>query len=99
MRRFLSTITLLVLALGFGAYLYFIDAKKPVTEENAKQKVFGLDASKIEQLEVKSASGDVTTLKKDTGGWTILKPIQAPGDQNNAADVASSLSLTRTRPS
>jgi Domain of unknown function (DUF4340) len=91
MRRFLSTITLLVLALGFGAYLYFIDAKKPVTEENAKQKVFGLDASKIEQLEVKSASGDVTTLKKDTGGWTILKPIQAPGDQNNASDVASSL--------
>ncbi len=44
MRGFRSTIILLVAALGFGAYLYFIDAKKPVADENAKQKVFAVDA-------------------------------------------------------
>jgi hypothetical protein len=91
MGRFRSTLVLLVLALGLGAYLYFIDAKKPVTEENAKQKVFSADSSKIDQLEVKSATGEVTTLKKEASGWTITKPIQAPADQNNVSDVASSV--------
>jgi hypothetical protein len=91
MRRFLSTIILLVLAVGLGAYLYFIDAKKPVTDENAKQKVFTADATKVDQLEVKSATGDVTVLKKEKTGWTIVKPAAMPADQNNASDVAASV--------
>ena len=91
MRRLRSTIILLVLAVGLGAYLYFIDAKKPVADEHAKQKVFTADASKIDQLEVKSASGDVTALKKEANGWTVVKPIQTPADQNNASDVAATV--------
>ena len=50
---------------GLGAYLYFVDAKKPVAEENAKQKVFAADATKIDQLEVKSASGEVTVAQEE----------------------------------
>lgn len=91
MRRFASTIILLVVAVGFGAYLYFVDAKKPVADPAAKQKVFALDAAKIEELSIKSASGDVTSLKKGPAGWAIVKPVQAPADQNNASDVAASV--------
>lgn len=91
MRGLPSTIILLVLAICLGGYLYFVDAKRPVVDENAKQKVFTADASKVDQLEVKSASGDVTTLKKDAKGWSILTPIQAAADQNNASDVATSV--------
>ena len=86
-----STLILLVLAAGLFAYLYFIDAKKPVADEKAKQKIFTYDATKIDQLEVKSASGEVTALKKDANGWAIVKPLQAAADQNNASDVATSV--------
>lgn len=91
MRRFGSTVILLVVAVGFGAYLYLVDAKKPVTDQNAKQKIFSYDASKIDQLQIKSATGDITSLKKGAGGWTIVKPVDAPADQNSASDVAASL--------
>ena len=86
-----STLILLALAAGLFAYLYFVDAKKPVTDDKAKTKVFSADSTKIDQLEVKSASGEVTTLKKDAAGWTVVKPIQVTADQNNASDVASSV--------
>jgi len=91
MRGLRSTVILLVIAAGLGAYLYFIDAKKPVTEENAKQKVFNADSTKVDQLEVKSASGDITVLKKEPDGWNIVKPIETKADQNNASDVVASL--------
>jgi len=86
-----STLILLALALGLGAYLYFIDAKKPVVDDKAKAKVFTADSTKVDQLEVKSESGDVTSLKKEASGWTIVKPVQLPADQNNASDIAASL--------
>jgi Domain of unknown function (DUF4340) len=92
MRGLRSTLILLVLAAGLGAYLYFVDAKKPLTDETAKEKVFSVDATTIDQLRVKSESGDVTALKKSASGWDIVTPIQAHADQNNASDVASTVS-------
>ena len=36
MGRGRSTLVLLLVALGFGGYLYFVDSKRPVTDANAK---------------------------------------------------------------
>jgi hypothetical protein len=91
MRGLRSTIVLFVAAIGLGAYLYFVDAKKPIADEHPKEKLFTADATKVDQLEVKAASGEVTALKKDTSGWSIVKPIQARADQNNVSDVAASV--------
>jgi hypothetical protein len=91
MRGLRSTILLLVIAAGLGAYLYFVDSKKPVGETAAKQKIFSLDAAKIEQVQLKATSGSSTILKKGTDGWTIVQPVAAPADQNTAADIAASL--------
>jgi Domain of unknown function (DUF4340) len=90
MRGLRSTLLLLVVAAGLGAYLYFIDAKKPVGETTVKQKIFSFDAAMIEQVQLKANSGS-TTLKKGTDGWSIVQPVSAPADQNNASDVAASL--------
>ncbi|HUR19469.1 MAG TPA: DUF4340 domain-containing protein [Vicinamibacterales bacterium] len=86
-----STLILLVLAAAFGAYLYFVESKKTVADENAKKKVFTYESSKIEQVEIKLASGEDTALKKDAGGWTIVKPVTAPADQNNVNDIVTNL--------
>lgn len=92
MGRGRSTFILLVLALGFGGYLYFVDSKRPVADENAKKKVFSYEADKINQLQVKSDTGEVTALHKDANGtWTIVQPSQAPADRNSVSDVVTNL--------
>jgi len=92
MGRSRSTLILLVLALAFGGYLYFVDSKRPADEENAKKKVFAYEADTLTQLEVKSSGGDLTTLRKDAqGAWTIVQPAQAAADRNSVSDIVSSL--------
>ena len=87
-----SALVLLIVALGFGGYLYFIDAERPVGEDTAKKKVFSYEPAKINQLQVKSSSGEVTALRKDAAGaWTITAPGQAPADRNGLSDIVTSL--------
>jgi preprotein translocase subunit YajC len=70
MRGLRSTIVLLVVLIGLGAYIYFV-ASKPSTDTGSKQeKLFaGLETDKIDEIKVKSESGDVTTVKKEGGSW------------------------------
>jgi len=92
MGRSRSTLILLVVALGFGAYLYFVDAKRPVEDADAKKKVFSSEADKINQLQLKSSTGELTTLRKDAQGiWTLTAPAQAPADRNGASDIVTNL--------
>ena len=91
MRGLRSTLVLFVMAAGLGAYLYFVESKKPVEDANAKKKVFSYEADKIDQLQLTSASGEVTALKKDASGWTIVKPVSAPADQAIVNNVVTSL--------
>ena len=91
MGRIRSTLILLAVAIGLGAYLYFVESERPVADENAKAKVFAYDAAKITQVEVKSSSGDVTALRKTNDTWAIVKPVNAPADRNTVSDVVTNL--------
>ena len=87
-----STLLLLLVALGLGGYLYFIDSKQPVADPNAKKKVFSYDVEKVNQLQLKSTSGDLTVLSKANDGvWSIVQPVQAAADRNSVSDVVTSL--------
>jgi hypothetical protein len=86
-----STLLLLVVAVAFGGYIYFVESKKPVVDENAKKKVFSYETGKIDQVEVKVAGGDTTALKKEKDGWTIVRPVTAPADQNAVNDIVTNL--------
>jgi len=92
MGRTRSTLILLVVALALGGYLYFVESERPVANADAKSKVFTYDAAKIDQVQIKSSGGEVTALHKgakDT--WTIVKPVEAPADRNNASEVVTTL--------
>src|SRR4029453_4529692 len=87
-----STLILLVVALGLGGYLYFVESERPVADADAKKKVFTYDAAKINQLQVKSSTGEVTALRKDANDvWTIVQPANAPADRNTVSDVVTNL--------
>jgi len=100
MRGLRSTIALIVVLAGLGAYIYFT-RNKPVDEGTPKQeKVFAsLQTDKIESLKIKAEKGDTTTLTKSGAGWQITEPAPAKADDGEVSGITSSLGsvdITRT---
>src|SRR5262245_2951843 len=93
MRGGKSFIILLVVALGLGAYVRFVDDKREPADTAAKKdKLFaGIEAGKIEEIEIKSASGDVTHLKKTGDKWLITAPAAQDADSNEVSTLTSTL--------
>src|SRR6188472_1954569 len=91
MRSGRSLVALLVLALGLGAYIYFVENKRDLSETTKKDKVFTTDADKIEEIEVKSSGGEVTTLKKNGSTWQVVTPVNTAADDSNVSPIVNAL--------
>jgi len=98
MRGLRSTIALLLVLVGLGAYVYFV-ASKTEDASTKQDRLFPAVASdQIEELTVKAESGDTTTLKKQDGKWTVTAPVAARGSDAAASAITSALaSLDITR--
>src|SRR5436190_21175074 len=94
MRGLRSTIALMVVLGGLSAYIYFVLANKPEGgAEAAKERAFvALDADKIDEIKVKSESGDTTTVKKANAMWQVTAPFMVKGDEMQAGAIATNLS-------
>src|SRR5262245_30074187 len=95
MRGLKSTIALVVVLAGLGAYIYFVTWKQDASGDSGtskQEKVFvGLETDKIEEMKVKSEKGDTTTLKKANGTWQVTAPIAANADQSETSGITSGL--------
>ncbi|HYN09360.1 MAG TPA: DUF4340 domain-containing protein [Vicinamibacterales bacterium] len=92
MRGGKSLLVLLVLALGLGAYIYFVEAKRDLADPSMKkEKIFAIDTSKVEEVEVKAASGEVTRLKKNGTTWQITAPSTMEADQSEVSTLLTTL--------
>ena len=93
MRGLKSTIGLIVVLAGLGAYIYFTWNKPESTDSGKKtEKVFAsLQADKIDELKVISANGDATLLKKENGAWRMTQPLTAKADESEASGMTSAL--------
>ena len=93
MRSFRSLLILTALLGGLLAYLYFVDAKKPVEQAEEKAKVFaGLDSDKIDELKVSTVAGGVASLQKGADGWKLTEPTAAKADESEVNGITSNLS-------
>src|SRR3954470_24539209 len=94
MRGLRSTLALVLVLGGLGAYIYFVTWKTPATDASKKQdKVFAsVESDKIEEIKVTSAAGDATTLRKEGSGWQVTQPIAAKADESEVSGIASALS-------
>lgn len=92
MRGLKSTIALLVVLLGLGAYIYFVESKRPDTPVETKEKVFTVESDKIQEITVKAAAGDRTTLQKVNNAWQVTAPVNAKADETEASGLTSNLS-------
>src|SRR5438046_2470891 len=96
MRSGKSFLILLVLAVGIGAYAYFVESKREPSDSASgttpkATKVLAVDPGKVEEIEVKSASGDVTRLKKNGTTWQIVAPSTMDADQQAVSTLVSAL--------
>ena len=92
MRGVKSLLVLVVVLAGLGAYVYFVESKKPQGEATTLgPKVFTVKADAIDEITVKSAGGDTTTLKKVGGAWQITAPVGAPADEAEVSGIVTGL--------
>jgi len=93
MRGAKSFLILLIVALGLGAYIYFVESKREPAESaaNKKPSVFTVDPDKVEEIQVKSASGETTTLKKTGAKWQITSPETLDADETEVTGLLSTL--------
>ena len=94
MRGLRTTIALVVVLGGLFAYIYFVTWKQPAEEAGPKQeKVFAsIESDKIEELRIKSDSGDTSALKKEKDGWRLIEPLAIAAADSEVSGITSALS-------
>src|SRR5687767_7696556 len=83
--NFKTTLILLVLLLGLGAYIFFSGkgdstAMKTETKETGERKLFEVKAEDITKVAVAPASGNRLVLQKDGAKWRIAEPVSAEAE-------------------
>lgn len=95
MGRLVSTLSLVVVLAALGAYIYFVDSKRPadapVAEgESPKEKLFKVETDKINEIRL-TAQGESTLLQKDKDGWKLVEPVKADADPPEAIGLATNI--------
>ena len=86
-----STIALLIVLIGLGGYIYFVDSKR-TEDPNAKPKVYtSLATDSIEELQIRNASGESMRVQRVGGTWEMVEPVKAHADGGSVDSVTGGL--------
>ena len=88
---FWKTYAALAVAIGLGAYIYFVESKKEDKPEKTKEKVLTLDKTKVKELTLAGEGKEEVRLVKDGTSWRMTAPQAAPADAQESESVLSSL--------
>jgi hypothetical protein len=86
-------VILLVVVLGLGAYIYFVERHAPTTDEikERQDKLFPtLDQAKIQRVVITNPKGRFE-LKKDGDAWKLVAPIADDANSGAVTGLLSSL--------
>ena len=93
MRGLRSFLVLLVILVALGGYLYFVESKRdPLDTGPKKDKVFSVEADKIEEITIRAEAGDKTTLRKSGSEWQMVDPVAARPDTAEISGLTTNLS-------
>ena len=92
MRGLRSTLVLLVVALGLGAYIYVVESERPPGGiPEPRDAVFDFESDDITRLSVTAESGDRTVLEKTDNRWQLVEPFAGAVDVTAVVALASGL--------
>ena len=93
MRGLRSTLVLLVVAVGLGAYIYFVERHRdPASAPEPNETLFAFEADDVTELEVRAEGGAATELRQDDGVWSVVAPVETAADDVAATSLAATLS-------
>jgi hypothetical protein len=92
MARGRSLLILVVIALGLGAYLYFVEMKRDTSApEEKKTRAFTVESGKIVEVEVHNSTGNVTTIRKANDAWSVVAPVASAADMQAVGSLVGTL--------
>lgn len=87
LRSFLLLLLVGIPLIGYAVYEY----RREPSAADKKDKVFTVESDKIDELTIKSESGEQTTLKKSGTDWQIAQPAAGPTDGSEVTAITSGL--------
>ena len=91
MKGLRSTLVLVVVLAGLVGYIYYLNDREAAPAD-AKEKAFAsVNAEDIEEIQIKSASGQTSRVQKVDGTWRIVAPESADADQSELSSITGSL--------
>jgi hypothetical protein len=91
---FARTGLLALVAAGLGAYIYFVESKKPTPtgdDSKPKEKVFHFDKAKVKEIVI-SSGGSTISLVKEGPAWRMTAPTAVLADVSAVDSITGSLS-------
>lgn len=98
MRGLKSLAVLTAALLGLGAYIYYVQPKGTPASGEPRPKAFAFPKDGIDQLVIKPAGGEASTVTKVDGRWQLTSPVTAPADETlmtRIATLTSELEIVR----
>ena len=94
---FWRTYVAVLLAASLGAYIYFVERKRPEpSEEKPKEKVFTFDRAKVQSVTLSPRGGEEIRLVKEKDGWRMKAPADVAADTTQVDALLSSLEGLQT---
>jgi hypothetical protein len=90
---FVRTWVSLVFLAGLGAYIYFVESKKPAAPaegEKKKEKLFTFDKTKAREVVLAPKEGEAIHLVKEKDGWKMTAPTAVAADSSEADTLVTS---------
>jgi hypothetical protein len=92
--RFRTTILLLLVLLGLGAYIYWVEL--PTAEQEAKKKtLLQMKEDDVTELSLVYPDREIEVKKVGTG-WRMTKPVEAAADSAAVKNVISAIAQAQT---
>ena len=98
MRGLTSFVVMAVVLASLGAYIYFVQLKRPTIVVEKKTKAVEIKKDDIEQFVIKPVNGEASTITKTDGAWQITAPISAAADDTlmtGLVTLVTGLEVTR----
>jgi hypothetical protein len=91
MRGLKSTLVLFVVLAGLLGYIYYTNLNPAAGDVPRELAFTSVNASDIEEIEVKSADGETSRVRKAGEKWSLVTPVQAAADDSELTMMTSSL--------
>jgi hypothetical protein len=91
MKGFRSFLFLLVVLIGLGGYLYFVESKRDPASDSKQEKVFAIESDSIDEIAIKAESGERTMLRKTGSDWQIVQPSALQSDSATVSGLATNI--------